>query len=82
MHKHHDDCKHRHEHTDKCQHGTPTAKPRGGICHSCGALLGAKTGIKFCQVHRAWECQVHVDEGTHHDREKAAKFRAEQYKEV
>jgi hypothetical protein len=76
MHKHHDDCRHRHEHTLECKHGTPTARPRAG--YSCPVCRNVAPSLLFCQVHREWECSQHVTLGVHHDVEKNVKARAEE----
>lgn len=78
-HKHHEECRHRHEHTNQCQHGTPTAIPRKHVCPVCGS---GKAGLLFCQVHRQWECRVHVIEGVHHNPERDSKARAEEARGV
>lgn len=79
-HKHHDDCRHRHVHTNQCQHGTPTAVP-SGYCPVDGKYL-IHGHVAFCRVHRQWECESHVVLGVHHDPEKNAKARAEEAREV
>lgn len=80
-HKHHDECRHRHEHTLDCKHGTPSAVPCDGTCPVDGKAL-MHGHVAFCRVHRQWECERHVLLGVHHDVEKNAKARSEEIGKV
>lgn len=66
-HVHFPDCKHLHQHKADCNHGTPTAKPRSGVCPTC---LAFTADWAYCNAHFRWECPRHPRIQVHHGLEK------------